>query len=208
MNQLSVTQVAGAGIVRAADRTSPTLLPDVEKLPLRGRFKVEHWRNGKRIDERHFDNGIVTEGKNFLLDVMFHAVTAFSVWYLGLIDNSGYSALAATDIYDDINQAGNGWDEFDDYTDPGNSDSAVTRPAWTEGSASAASITNSATVNFDVTATGTVKGVFLVGGTNAQTKGDHTSGTANKLWATALFSGGDVAVQNGDQLKVTYTVSA
>lgn len=203
MNQLSVNQVAGAVIERAGGN-----IPSLEKLPLRGHFKVEHWRNGKRIDERQFNNGIVTEGKNFLLDVMFHGETAFGTWYLGLIDNAGYSALDATDIYDDINQAGNGWDEFDDYTDPGNSNNASTRPAWTEGAASSASITNSSTVNFDITATGTVKGIFVCGGTNAQTKNDHTAGTANKLWATALFSGGDVAVENGDQLKVTYTVSA
>ena len=83
----------------------------------------------------------------------------------------------------------------------------VTRPTWTEGAASANSITNSATVNFDITGAGTVKGVFLAGGTNAQTKGDHTAGASHKLWATALFSGGDVVVANGDQLKVTYTVS-
>jgi hypothetical protein len=53
-----------------------------------------------------------------------------------------------------------------------------------------------------------VKGIFIAGGTNAQTKNDHTAGTANTLWSTALFSGGDVTVQNGDQLKVTYTVNA
>ena len=58
-----------------------------------------------------------------------------------------------------------------------------------------------------VAGSGTVKGLFLVGGgTASNTKGDHASdGT---LWATALFSSGDVVVQNGDQLKVTYTVSA
>lgn len=205
MNQLSVNQVAGAEIVRAGGNQAKL---EFEKLPLRGQFRVEHWRNGKRIDERVFNNGITTEGKNFLLDVMFHGTTAIGTWYLGLIDNSGFSALSDADTYDDINQAGNGWDEFTSYTDEANGDSALTRPVWTEGAASAASITNSSTVNFDITASGTVKGIFLVGGANAQTKGDHTSGTANKLWATALFSGGDVAVQNGDQLKVTYTVSA
>ena len=52
-----------------------------------------------------------------------------------------------------------------------------------------------------------MKGVFLAGGiANAQNKNDHTSG--GTLWATALFTSGDVVVANGDQLKVTYTVSA
>jgi hypothetical protein len=174
---------------------------------LGGRYIVEHWRDGERINEYHFPNGITNEGKNHLLDVHFHAVSAMTAWYMGLIDNSGYTALAATDVYDDIDQAGNGWDEFKLYTDPGNGDSATTRPAWDEAAASAQSITNNTVTVFDVTGSGTVKGLFLCAGTNANVKGDHTAGTAHKLWATALFSG-DVAVLNGDQLKVTYTVSA
>jgi hypothetical protein len=52
-----------------------------------------------------------------------------------------------------------------------------------------------------------VKGVFCCGGANAQTKGDHT-GAGNYLWATALFNSDDVPVTSGDQLKVTYSVSA
>jgi hypothetical protein len=174
---------------------------------LRGEFYIEHWREGKLLRKEKFHNGIVNEGKNFLLDVMFHGTTAIATWYIGLISGSGYTALASDDTYDDIDQAGNGWDEFASYTDPGNSDSAVTRPAWTEGAASGQSITNGTVVSFDITGSGTVKGLFLAGGTNAQTKSDHTA-SGNVLWATALFSGGDVTVANTDTIKVTYTVSA
>lgn len=208
MNQLNIQQAAGLEIVRAAARQPVSAGLDISKLPLRGRFQVEHIRDGKVIGTYDFPNGITNEGKNHLLDVHFHATSAITTWYLGLIDNAGFSALAAADIYDNINQAGNGWDEFSTYTDDANSDSTVTRPTWTEGAASGQSITNASPIIFDITGTGTVKGVFLVGGTNAQTKGDHTAGSAHKLWATALFTGGDVAVLNGDQLKVTYTVSA
>lgn len=174
---------------------------------LRGEFTVEHWRDGKRIDCRRFPNGIVNEGKDNLLDVAFDSGTQITTWYLGLIDNANFSALADDDTYDDIDQAGNGWDEFTDYTDPGNGDSATTRPTWDPDQPSAQSITNSTVRQFDITASGTVKGVFVVGGgANSSDKGDHASdGT---LWATALFSGGDVPVANGDALKVTYTVSA
>ena len=46
----------------------------------------------------------------------------------------------------------------------------------------------------------------MVGGIAAtQNKSDHTTG--GTLWATALFTSGDVVVANGDQLKVTYTTS-
>ena len=172
-----------------------------------GVFVVEHWRKGEKIGEYRFPNGITNQGKNNVLDVHFHGATQITTWYLGMIDNDGYSALASTDTYQNIDQTGNGWDEFTDYTDAGNGGSATTRPTWTEGVASGQTITNASPVVFDITASGTVKGLFLVGGiVAAQTKGDHAADGI--LWATALFTSGDVAVNNEDQLKVTYSVSA
>jgi len=210
MNSLNILHSAGAELVCGAGRGIVT--PAAKELVtpsligLKGYFKVEHWRGGKRIDERQFPNGVTNEGKNFLLNVMFNGGTAKATWNLGLISGTGYTALAAADTYDNIDQAGNGWDEFASYTDPANADSAVTRPEWTEGAASGQAITNSSVVVFDLTGAGTVKGLFLAGGTNAATKSDHTL-SGNILWATALFSGGDVVVTGGDQLKVTYTVN-
>lgn len=92
-----------------------------------------------------------------------------------------------------------------------------TRPAWVPGAATGnttqATITNPATSVFDITASGTIAGLFIVGGslsttgsgTGVNMKSDHTAGT---LWSAATFTSGNVAVQNGDQLKVTYTVTA
>lgn len=179
-----------------------------QKLNVRGRFKVECFREGKKIWEEEFPNGVTNEGKNYILNAGFDAGTPFTEWNLGLIDLTGYSALAAADTYDNIDQVGNGWDEFVDYTDPANADSAVTRPIWTNGTSTAQSITNSSPVVFDITDTGTVKGVFVCAGANADTKGDHTSGTGHKLWCTALFTSGDRAVVNGDSLRISYTVGA
>ncbi len=71
---------------------------------------------------------ILSADKNQLLNAQFDAATQITAWYLGLIDNAGFTALAAADTYDEINQAGNGWDEFADYTDAGNGDSTTTRP--------------------------------------------------------------------------------
>lgn len=201
-NELHVGQAAVAGVEKKL--VLPKGVSDLSDMG--GRFQVEHFRKGVRISSYSFKNGIVNEGKNFLLDVMFHGTAAKSPWYLGLIDKLNYTSLADDDKYDDIDQAGNGWDEFSLYTDPGNGGSAATRPEWTEGSASAQSITNSSVVQFDITGSGDVKGVFLAGGTNAQTKSDHTA-VGNILWATALFPTDDVTVVNADELKVTYTVS-
>lgn len=176
-----------------------------------GLFHIEHWRDGEIYQRKSMKNGIVNQGLNDVLGVQFDAVAQKTVWYMGLINLSGFTALDATDIYDDIDQAGNGWDTFASYTDANNGDSTTTRPAWTTEAPSGQSISNSVTqAIFDITAGGTVKGIFVVAGQNAQTKGDHAPGTTppNILWSTALFSGGDVAVVNGDQLKVTYTVNA
>jgi hypothetical protein len=176
-----------------------------EKAKPKGRFVVEHWRNGKRINEFHFDNAVTTEGKNKALNNIFKSTAGIASWFLGLISSTGYTALAVTDTYAGINLAANGWTEFAGYNDNLNSESATTRPVWNTGTVSAASLTSGATAIFDITAAGTVKGLFAAGGTNAQTKSDATSG--NTLWATALFSAGDVTVAIGDQLKVTYTVT-
>jgi len=200
-SHLNLSQKAGVEIVHPA---KPQATSDLSP---RGRFKVEHWRDGRLIGEYEFPNGITNEGKDQLLNTQFDAATQITTWYLGLIDNANFTALAAADTYDEINQAGNGWDEFSDYTDPGNGDSATTRPVWNPDAAASQTITNGTVVVFDITATGTIKGLFLVGGGTApENKGDHAA--SSTLWATALFDSGDVAVQNGDQLKATYTVTA
>jgi hypothetical protein len=199
ISQMNVSHSAGCSLVRARKAE--------DQLQPRGRFVVEHFRKGVKIGHYEFPNGITNQGKNKLLDVMFHGVSAITTWWLGLISNSGYSALAATDVYAQIGGS-NGWAEFTDYHDAGNGGSSSTRPEWTEGAASGQAITNSSPVVCDITGSGTVKGLFLVGGAaGAQTKGDNAAAGAI-LWATALFGTGDVAVNAEDQLKVTYTVSA
>jgi len=170
----------------------------------RGEFVVEHWRDGLLLATHTMKNGITTEGKNHAFDSTFDAQSPITVWYMGLIDLTGYTALDATDTYDDIDQAGNDWDEFKDYD---YSAVSTNRGVWSPDAASAASISNSTQVVFDITASGTVKGLFICGGGAASSvQGDHAAdGT---LWATALFDQGDTAVVNADQLKVTYTISA
>ena len=204
MDKVHFTQKAQAGVVRS--RSQQDSGPGNVFQP-RGRFTVEHWRDGELLQTFDFPNGITNEGKDSILDVYFDSGTQITTWNMLLIDNSGYTALAAGDTYDAIDQAGNGWDEFTDYTDPGNSDSTTTRPEWAPDPASGQSISNGTQTVFDITGSGTVKGLAIVGGGAASnTKGDHANdGT---LWATALFDQGDTAVVNSDQLKITYTVSA
>jgi hypothetical protein len=162
------------------------------KFKPKGKFIVEHFDSEGTLKGKYeFNNDIVNVGKNDILGTYFSGATqtASANWVIGLISNSGYSALAAADTM----ASHAGWTEFTGY-------SQANRVAWGPGSASSQSVTNSTPATFDMNASGTVKGVFV---TNNNTK----SGTTGTLWATALFAS-DVPVTNGDQLKVTYTVNA
>lgn len=157
----------------------------------KGHWTVEHIRDGKSIGSYSFPNDITNQGKNSIFNVYFFDATqiASTSWFAGLISNSGYSALAAADTM----SSHAGWTELTGY-------SQATRPLWGQGTAASQQITNASPITFDINASGTVKGVFIV---SNSTKG----GTTGTLWATALFAA-DVPVSNGDQLKATYTVSA
>lgn len=159
------------------------------KLPLSGRFFVEHFdKDGNKKGEQSFPNGIVDVGLNHILATQFNAGTPVTTWYVALINNAGFSALAAADTM----ASHAGWAETSAYTEG-------TRVEWTEGTPAARSITNGTALDFSINATVTVYGVFV---TSVNTKG----GSTGTLWATAAFSS-PVSATNGDTLKVTYTVS-
>jgi hypothetical protein len=163
-------------------------LKQLQDLLAKGKFTIQHFRDGKLLDAYEVNNGIVDVGMNSLLDVGFNAGTQITTWYIGLIDNSGFTALAAGDTM----ASHTGWTESSDYDE-------ATRPEWTTGSPSARAITNATTVDFTINATKTIKGIFI---TSNSTKG----GTTGTLWSTAAF-GSTVPVVDNDVLKVTYTLS-
>lgn len=156
---------------------------------LGGKFQVEHRDSDGNLKGIYdIPNGIVDVGLNSLLGVYFHADTQITAWFIGLVDNSGFSAFADADTM----SSHAGWNEFTTYSE-------ANRVAWAEDASSSRSITNSTSSDFSITGTGTIKGIFLI---DNNTK----SGTAGTLWATAAFAS-NVAVVNGDSLKITYTVS-
>ena len=161
-----------------------------QKTKLKGRFVVEHLDvKGNLKGAYEFPNGITDEGLNDILDVQFGGGSQSGTWYIGLIDNSGFSALDAGDTL----ASHTGWSEFTDYTESN-------RVEWDDDAASSRSKTNSSTANFSVNASGNVYGIFV---SNNNVK---STGTTGILWSTAAFSS-VVATANGDTLKVTYTVS-
>ena len=153
-----------------------------------GLFKVECWNEDwtEKLWEEEFPNGGTTAGFNDVLNTYFNSGTQQTSWFLGLIDNNGFSALATSDTM----ASHAGWVENTGY-------SAATRPQWTPQAPSGGAITNPSSVVFAINGTVAIKGAFIV---SNSTK----NGTTGVLWATGALS----AVQNlvsGQNLKITYT---
>lgn len=162
-----------------------------DRLKFRNPVLMQHLRGGVLLGEHKTFNDITNVGKNYIFNVMFNGGTqiANNSWFIGLISLTSYSALAAADTM----SSHAGWTEFTSY-------SQANRVAWGSQTATSQSTANTSAATFDINGSGTVKGIFV-------TSNSTISGTTGTLWATALF-GADVPVTNGDQLKITYTVSA
>ena len=134
-------------------------------------------------------NGVTTAGLNDMLQVAFNSGTQKTSWFLALINNAGYTAVALADTM----ASHSGWTELTDYNE-------ATRPTWVAAAAAGGSISNSSTGNFtNTTANNQVRGAFLV---SDNTKG----GATGTLWATALLS--TVRTLNAGQvLKISYTTT-
>lgn len=136
--------------------------------------------------EDEFDNTVVDEGLNHILEVVLSNETAAdATWFLGLTDGAPVTVDAGDTLASHA-----GWVEVTDY-------SGGVRLAWTAGSVASKSVSNTAsTADFAITGTVTVGGAFLCG---------VNTGTAGVLYSAGAFTGGDKAVDSGDTLKVTAT---
>jgi len=94
------------------------------RMSLRGRFHVEHIRDGKTLAKYEVRNAITDEGLNHILETEFKSGAAVATWYIGLVDNANWTAFAPGDVMN----SHTGWVECAAYT-------AADRPAWTPGDA-------------------------------------------------------------------------
>lgn len=162
-----------------------------------GYFVVECFdKDGNLNWEDIAENAVTGLGLDSLLNVYLGAASQITTWYIGLVDNSGFTAFASGDT----SASHGGWSEA-----AGSDYSQTTRPTWTPSTSSggAGSVANASTVNFSMTNSSslTIKGLFLI---SDSTK----AGTTGLLFSTAAFTGGTQATNSGDTLKITYTVSA
>ena len=154
-----------------------------------GKYHAELVRDGKVIDAWDFDNLVVNEGLNDLLQTYLGGGTQITTWYLGLFE-ANYTPVS-TDTAATI--ASNST-ETSAY-------SAGVRQTFSPAAASSQSITNSASrATFTFNATKTIYGAFLV-------SSSVISGTSGKLFSAAQF-GTSKSVTSGDQLLLTYTFTA
>lgn len=133
-----------------------------------------------------WQNLVVDEGLNHLLDVTLSGGSQDTSWFVGLLGSSP-TALAA-------------WTASDlAAVDFVNYDEASLQ-AWTDGGVSSQSVSNSASpATFTVSTNGsTIGGAFLIG-TNAKAT------PAGTLYAAGAFSGGNKSLDDGDTLDVTAT---
>lgn len=160
-----------------------------ETMEAHGRYHIEcRDADGNLKWSDDIENLVTTVGKNDLLDKYLAGATYTAAWYLGLIDSTSYSAVAAGDTA----SSHAGWVESTAYSNS-------TRPAPSFNAASSGSKATTATT-FNINGTATIKGCFLI---SNSTK----SGTTGILFSAGLFTGGDKSVANGDTLNVTYTAS-
>ena len=145
-------------------------------------------KDGNLKWEENIFNGITDAGIHYLLDAGFNGGAQDATHYVGLVDNSGFSAFADADTM----ASHAGWAESVAYSEG-------TRPAWNPDAAATRAVTNGVTVDFTMSGSATIKGIFV---NSVATK----SGTTGTLWATAAFSS-NASVVLSDVLKVTYTVS-
>ncbi len=151
-------------------------------------FEVYDKKTGVLKERRIVLNGITDVGKDHALDSTFDAAAQITTWYLGMVDDSGFSAFDATDTM----ASHAGWVEFTAYDE-------ATRPEWAPDAASGQAITNGTARDFTISGGGTLHGLFV---NSINTKG----GTTGTLWATAAFTS-PVPVSASDLIKLTYTIT-
>lgn len=175
-----------------ADAMSASLVanhPQADALHAHGWLRVEcRDADGNLRWAEEGPNLIVTTGRNKLLDETLGGSAYTAAWYVGLIDNAGFTSIAAGDTM----ASHAGWSESSAY-------SQATRPQMSFAAASSGSKASSANVSFSINATATINGAFLV---DNSTKG----GTTGTLFAGKSFSAAR-SVQSGDTLNVGYTAS-
>lgn len=159
------------------------------KLTGADRRELERLLSGGGLRWREaWENIVVNQGLNDLLDVTLSGATQDTTWFVGLL--SATPTVAAGDTL----ASHAGWTEVSAYDES-------TRVAWVDAGAASQSITNSASpAVFTINANGTSMGGAFLAGVN--------TGTSGRLYAAGAFTAGDKSLDDNDTLTCTATFTA
>jgi hypothetical protein len=143
--------------------------------------------NGEMIDPQFFRNAATYVGLNAFLECMFNSGTQITAWYVGLINNAGFTGVSVNDTI----ASHGGWTEFTGYT-------SANRPQWVPTAAASGVMVNSTAFTYAINADGTLAGTFV---NSVAAKSPGNTGT---LWATALQTR---SVTNGSTLSGIYGIT-
>ena len=170
-----------------------------EQVSVTGRYDVKCLdADGNLKWEDSIQNLVVNVGKANILSVYLGADTQTTTWYMGLVDNTGYTAYNAADTM----SSHTGWSEsvaYSNSTRPTVTFGTATASGGGAGSAGTGSIVSTA-VTFTINASATILGAFL-------TTDSAKSGTTGTLYSAGSFASSR-AVISGDSLLVTYTAQS
>jgi len=182
----------GAHIEASIER--PAIIPPQRAL-IHSIWDVEHWRKDFLLSQTRDHNTVTNEGLDALLDIMFHAATQCTTWYVLIFETDTTPAAGTTYAVPVFTETNAAYDE-------------ATRVEYVEAAASSQSLTNSANkATFTMNDTKTIYGAALVGkgGVAASTKGDVALADAFMYCASKFAS--SKAVISGDSLKVSITLT-
>jgi hypothetical protein len=151
-------------------------------------------KDGNLKWETKAKNLVTNQGLQDMNTKYFTGSTYTAAWYIGLVDNAGFTAYSANDTM----ASHTGWSESTAYSG-GNRGSATFGTATT---ASPSVIDNNASqAQFSITGTATIRGAFLTA-----TQGNTTN--TGVLFSVADFEApGSRSVVSGDTLNVKYQFS-
>lgn len=136
-----------------------------------------------------YENLVVNEGLDYLLDVALSGGSQDTTWFVGLLaaSPSPLATWTATQI------ASNDFVAYDE----------ATLPAFTDGGVSGQSLSNTASkASFTISSDGSsIGGGFLIGT-------DAKGTPAGTLYSAGAFTGGDKSADDNDTLQVTATFTA
>ena len=159
-----------------------------ESMEVHGYYHVQcHDAEGNLVWEDDVVNLVPTVGKNFTLDTVLAGSAYTAAWFMGLVDGASAPTFNAADT----SASHAGWTESTVYSN-------ATRVAPAFSAAAAGVKSTSAAAVFNIHATATIAGTFLI---SVNTKG----GTTGTIYSEGSFTGGNQPVVNGNTLSVTYS---